>query len=121
MFKLIQKSNPQNYYETRKESFLVGKSKRCEIVIGDPRISDVQAKVGTKDSRYFIKNLGPEPISVNGHHTGGQFLNNGDELALGESKFVIQLDKTDQQPSGSQRTRRAESAPADCQPQRQME
>ena len=101
MFKLIQKSNPQNYYETRKESFLVGKSKRCEIVIGDPRISDVQAKVGTKDNRYFIKNLGPQPISVNGHHTGGQFLNNGDELALGESKFVIQLDKTDQQPSAS--------------------
>ena len=101
MFKLIQKSNPQNYYETRKESFLVGKSKRCEIVIGDPRISDVQAKVGTKDNRYFIKNLGPQPISVNGHHTGGQFLNNGDELALGESKFVIQLDKTEKQPSGS--------------------
>ena len=24
----------------------------------------VQAKVGTKNNRYFIKNLGPKPISV---------------------------------------------------------
>ncbi len=98
MFKLIQKSNPQNYFETRKESFLVGKSKRCEIVIGDPQISDIQAKVGTKDNRYFIKNLGPQPISINGHPTGGQFLNNGDELALGKSKFVIQVENKGQHP-----------------------
>jgi pSer/pThr/pTyr-binding forkhead associated (FHA) protein len=99
MFKLIQKSNPQNYFETPKQSFLVGKSKQCEIVIGDPKISDIQAKVSTKDSRYFIKNLGPEPISVNGHHIKGQFLKNGDELALGKSKFVIQTENKDQQPS----------------------
>ena len=99
MFKLIQKSNPQNYFETPKQSFLVGKSKRCEIVIGDPKISDIQAKVSTKDSRYFIKNLGPEPISVNGRHIKGQFLKNGDELALGKSKFVIQTETKDQQPS----------------------
>ena len=99
MFKLIQKSNPQNYFETRKKSFLVGKSKRCEIVIGDPQVSDIQAKVGTKDNRYFIKNLGPQPISINGHPTGGQFLNNGDELALGKSKFVIQVENKGQHPS----------------------
>jgi pSer/pThr/pTyr-binding forkhead associated (FHA) protein/tetratricopeptide (TPR) repeat protein len=91
MFKLIQKTNPGQYYETQKEDFLVGKSKQCEIVIGDPHISDVQAKVATKDNRYFIKNLGQEPISVNGQKTGGKFLNNGDEIALGKTKFLIQL------------------------------
>lgn len=91
MFKLVQKSNPRKYHETQKTSFLVGNSKQCEIVIGDPQVSDVQAKVGTKDNRYFIKNLGPEPISVNGHPTEGQFINSGDELALGKSRFVIQL------------------------------
>ncbi len=92
MFKLIQKSNHKKYHETQKDSFLVGKAKNCEIVIADPQISDVQAKIGTKDNRYFIKNMGPAPISINGHPTGGQFLNNGDELALGKSKFVIQID-----------------------------
>jgi pSer/pThr/pTyr-binding forkhead associated (FHA) protein len=92
MFKLIQKSNPQKYHETQKTSFLVGKSKQCDIIIGDPQVSDVQAKVGTKGKRYFIKNLGPGKISVNGHPTEGQFISDGDELALGKSEFVIQVD-----------------------------
>lgn len=98
MFKLVQKTNPGRYYETRKENFLVGKSKQCEIVIGDPQISDVQAKVRTKDNRYFIKNLGQDPISVNGQKTGGKFLNDGDEIAIGKTTFLIQLSKKDHQP-----------------------
>jgi pSer/pThr/pTyr-binding forkhead associated (FHA) protein len=97
MFKLIQKTNPKQYFETKKEEFLVGKSKKCEIVIVDPHISDVQAKVGTKNNKYFIKNLGQAPISVNGHETGGQFLNNGDEIGLGKTKFLIELSKKGQQ------------------------
>jgi len=97
MFKLIQKTNPRHYYETRKENFLVGKSKQCEIVIGDPHISDVQAKVQTKDNRYFIKNMGPHPIIVNGQKTGGRFLNNGDEIAIGKTRFLIQLSDKEQQ------------------------
>ncbi|MGD9054527.1 MAG: FHA domain-containing protein [Desulfobacterales bacterium] len=91
MFKLIQKSNPKKYHETRKASFLLGRSKECDIIISDPKISDVQAKVGTKDNRYFIKNLGSNKISVNGQPTEGQFIKNGDELALGKSKFVVEV------------------------------
>ncbi|MGD9176118.1 MAG: FHA domain-containing protein [Desulfobacterales bacterium] len=91
MFKLIQKSNPKKYHETQKTTFLLGRSKQCDIVISDTKISDVQAKVGTKDNRYFIKNLGPDKISVNGRPTEGGFISNGDELALGKSKFVIQV------------------------------
>ena len=99
MFKLIQKSNHQNYYETRKSSFLLGKAENCEIVIADPQISDIQARIGTKDNRYFIKNMGSEPISINGHPTGGQFIKDGDELALGKSNFVIQINSKDIAPS----------------------
>ena len=91
MFKLIQKSNPKKYHETQKTTFLLGRSKQCDIVISDPKVSDVQAKIGTKDNRYFIKNLGPDKISVNGRPTEGRFIGNGDELALGKSKFVIQV------------------------------
>jgi pSer/pThr/pTyr-binding forkhead associated (FHA) protein len=99
MFKLIQKSNHQNYYETQKDSFLVGKAKHCEIVIADPQISDVQAQIGTKDNRYFIKNMGSSRISINGRPTGGQFLNDGDELDLGKSKFVVQINGKDSSPA----------------------
>ena len=96
MFKLIQKNNPKQVYETQKEDFLVGKSNQCEIVIVDPHISDVQAKVGRKNNKYFIKNLGQNSISVNGKKTGGQFLNNGDEIALGQTRFFIELSKKSQ-------------------------
>lgn len=96
MFKLIQKNNPKQYYETPKTEFLVGKSKQCEIVIVDPHISDVQAKVGTKNNKYFIKNLGENPLCVNGRETGGQFLNQGDEIALGKTRYFIELSKKDQ-------------------------
>jgi pSer/pThr/pTyr-binding forkhead associated (FHA) protein len=95
MFKLIQKSNHQNYYETQKDSFLLGRAKQCEIAIADSQISDIQARIGTKDNRYFIKNMGPEPISINGQPTGGQFINDGDELSVGKSEFVIQIDNKD--------------------------
>ena len=98
MFKLIHKTNPEQCYQTAKNSFLVGKSKKCEIVIEDPHISDVQAKVGTKNNKYFIKNLGPVPISINGRETGGQFLNNGDEIALGKTKLRIDLSKPEDSP-----------------------
>ena len=91
MFKLIHKSNPKKCHETQKTSFLLGRSKQCDIVIGDSKISDVQAKVGTKDNRYFIKNLGSDKISVNGRPTEGQFISDGDELAIGKSIFVIQV------------------------------
>ena len=94
MFKLIQKSNPQKYHETQKKNFRIGRSDQCEIVIGDPQIADIQAKVGQKDNRYFIKNLGRSDIIINGHPTEGQFLNDGDELALGKSTFVIQVGDT---------------------------
>ena len=91
MIKLIQKSNPQKFHQTQKKSFRIGKSQQCEIVIGDSHVADVQAQVGQKNNRYFIKNLGRSEMAVNGHPTEGQFLNNGDELALGKSTFVIQV------------------------------
>ena len=94
MFKLIQKSNPQKVHETQKKSFRIGKSDHCEIVIGDPQVADVQAQVGHKENRYFIKNLGRSEMTVNGHPTEGQFINSGDELALGKSTFVIQVTDT---------------------------
>jgi pSer/pThr/pTyr-binding forkhead associated (FHA) protein len=97
-FKLIQKNNPQTCYETRKESFLLGKSDKCEIVITDPEVSEVQAKVGKKDEKYFIKNLGPEPILINGTPTDAQYVKDGDEIKFGETEFHIQLSSREEAP-----------------------
>lgn len=90
-FKIIQKSDPRTYFETQQQSFLLGKSKECEIVISDPHISEVQARVEKKDQKYVIKNMGENPIQVNGRSAPVQFLKHGDEITFGKTKYLIQL------------------------------
>lgn len=96
-FKLIKKSDPRTYFETQQDSFLLGKSKKCEIVITDPHVAEVQAKVGKKDEKYFIKNVGKDPIQINGRPATIKVLENGDEITLGKTKFLFQLANTNEE------------------------
>ena len=81
-FKLVLKNDPNTVYETDRREFVLGRSKECEIVIKDPHISRVQARIRFEDSRYYIENLGQNPIHVNDLPTTGQFLNEGDEIKV---------------------------------------
>ena len=90
-FKIIRKSDPRTYFETQQESFLLGKSNECEIVISDPHIAEVQARVEKKDQKYIIKNLGENPIRVNGRSAHVQLLKHGDEITFGNTKYLLQL------------------------------
>jgi pSer/pThr/pTyr-binding forkhead associated (FHA) protein len=96
-FKLIKKSDPHTYFETQQDSFLLGKSEKCEIVITDPHIAEVQAKVGKKDEKYVIKNVGKDPIQINGRPALVKVLENGDEITLGKTKFLLQLPNTNEE------------------------
>ncbi len=91
IFKLIQKSDPKTYFETHQESFSLGKSDTCEIVLPDPDVADIQARVGKKNQKYWIKNMAKKPILVNGRPAVVQFIKNGDEITLGKTEFLIQL------------------------------
>jgi pSer/pThr/pTyr-binding forkhead associated (FHA) protein len=91
IFKLVQKSNPETYFETHQESFSLGKSDKCEIVLPDPEVADIQARVGKKDEKYWIKNMAKKPILVNGRPALVQFIKNGDEITLGKTEFLLQL------------------------------
>jgi pSer/pThr/pTyr-binding forkhead associated (FHA) protein/tetratricopeptide (TPR) repeat protein len=86
-FRLIQKNNPQRCFETQRDSFLVGRSPECDIIIPEPHISRVQAKVTLESGRHFIKNLGRNALCVNGRTTAGDFLKPGDEILLGKTSF----------------------------------
>ena len=44
IFKLVQKSDPKTYFETHQENFSLGKSEKCEIVLPDPDVADIQAR-----------------------------------------------------------------------------
>jgi pSer/pThr/pTyr-binding forkhead associated (FHA) protein/tetratricopeptide (TPR) repeat protein len=89
-FRLIQKSNPNRCLETRRDSFLVGRSQECDIIIPEAHVSRVQAKVSFENGRHFIKNLGRNSLRINGRTTPGDFLKPGDEIVLGKTSFLYQ-------------------------------
>ena len=89
-FRLIQKNNPKRCIETRRDSFLVGRSQECDIIIPEPYVSRVQAKVSFENGRHFIKNLGRNALRVNGRTTAGDFLKPGDEITFGKTNFLYQ-------------------------------
>ena len=98
-FKLVLKKDPNTVYETDLREFVVGRSKQCEIVIKDPHISRVQARIRFEDNHCYLENVGRNPIHINGLPTSGQFLNEGDEITLGTTNLRFQTgQRFDNQP-----------------------
>jgi pSer/pThr/pTyr-binding forkhead associated (FHA) protein/tetratricopeptide (TPR) repeat protein len=93
--KLVSKANPQTFFETVRESFVLGRSAECEIVLNDPHVSRTQAEVRLKDQKYYIENLGKNRVLVNGQPTKGQFLNDGDEITCGKTTLIFHKGKPD--------------------------
>ena len=91
-FKLVLKNGANTVYESDQPEFVLGRSDQCEIVIKDPHISRVQARIRLEDYRYYIENLGRNPIHVNGLPTSGQFLIEGDEITLGTTNLRFQTE-----------------------------
>jgi pSer/pThr/pTyr-binding forkhead associated (FHA) protein len=93
LFKLVNQDDPNTVYETGQREFTLGRSKECEIVINDPHISRVQARIRFEGNRFYIENLGQNPVQINGLPTTGQFLNDGDQIALGLTNLRFQTDR----------------------------
>jgi pSer/pThr/pTyr-binding forkhead associated (FHA) protein/tetratricopeptide (TPR) repeat protein len=93
-FKIVNTNDPNLVFETGQREFALGRSKECEIVIPDPHISRVQARVRFESNRFYIENIGQNPVQINGAPTAGQFLNDGDQITLGTTSFRFQSDRT---------------------------
>jgi pSer/pThr/pTyr-binding forkhead associated (FHA) protein len=93
-FKIVNTNDPNLVFETGQREFALGRSKECEIVIQDPSISRVQARVRFESNRFYIENTGQNPVQINGAPTAGQFLNDGDQITLGTTSFRFQADRT---------------------------
>ncbi len=89
-FKLVRKNDPNTVYETDQREFVLGRSEQCEIVINDPHISRVQARIRFESNRYYIENLGQNPTLVNGIPATDQLLKNGDEINMGTTNLWFQ-------------------------------
>ncbi len=92
-FKLVNQDDPNTVYETGQREFALGRSKECEIVINGPHISRVQARIRFEGNRFYIENLGQNPVQINGLPTTGQFLNDGDQIFLGTTNLRFQTDR----------------------------
>ena len=92
-FKLLCPDDPNTQYETDQQAFALGRSEECEIVIDDPHISRVQARVRLEGSRFYIENTGRNPVQINGVPTTGQFLEEGDYLTLGTTQLRFQAER----------------------------
>lgn len=92
-FKLVNKDDPDTVYETAQREFSLGRSKECEININDPHISRVQARVRCEDNRFYIENIGQNPVLINGLSTSGQYLEDGDQITFGTTNLRFQLER----------------------------
>jgi len=55
-------------------------------------VSRVQARVALKNTNYFIENIGQNPIYVNGRPSPHQLLENGDEIVLGKTRYLLRIE-----------------------------
>ena len=92
-FKIVSTDDPNVVFETDRQEFALGRSTECEIAIQDPHISRVQARVRFESNRFYLENLGQNPVQINGASTAGQFLNDGDQITLGTTSFRFIADR----------------------------
>jgi len=92
-FKLVNTADPNIVFETGQREFALGRSKECEIVVNDPHISRIQARIRFESNRFYIENLGQNPVQINGAPTAGQYLEDGDQITLGTTSFRFQTDR----------------------------
>ena len=92
-FKFILKSDPHITYEIEQNAFSLGRSEHCEVTIRDPYVSRHQAKVSVNNAQYVIKNLGRNPILINGVHAISSSLNDGDTVTFGKTELLVQVEE----------------------------
>ena len=119
-FRLIQKNNPKRCLETRRDSFLVGRAQKCDIIIAETHVSRVQAKVWLENGRHFIKNLGSNALRINGRATAGDLLKPGDEITFGKTCFLYQAGAGSAVQSASEAKTILASNTADAPPERRL-
>ena len=91
--RLTLKNDPLTFYESRQEEFLIGRSKDCEMVIKDPAVSQLQARVRFQNEIFIIENLGRNPTRVNGIPVETQSLRAGDQITVGRTELLFHVEE----------------------------
>jgi hypothetical protein len=75
------------------ERLLIGRSRECDLVIDDPNISRRHAELRHQDDGWTVVDLGStNGVKVNGKRVQQAGLNAGDEVTLGVTKLIYELE-----------------------------
>jgi pSer/pThr/pTyr-binding forkhead associated (FHA) protein len=90
--RIISRADLQVSYEISQFEFSIGRSEDCTLIVRDPMVSRVHARINYQNGNYIIQNFGKNPIRLNGTPIYKQVLNNGDMLAIGNEEFIFQME-----------------------------
>lgn len=75
----------QQILKLKPGEYIVGRDPTCDIVVVDPYVSRVHAKIFYRDGRWYVEDLG----SRNGTYVNGEDIRNKGAVELGEGVEVI--------------------------------
>jgi pSer/pThr/pTyr-binding forkhead associated (FHA) protein len=90
--RIISRADLQESYEIGQFEFLIGRSQDCTLIVRDPLVSRVHARINYQNKKYVIENLGKNPVRLNGTPIYKQVLNNGDLLTIGNEEFIFKIE-----------------------------
>jgi pSer/pThr/pTyr-binding forkhead associated (FHA) protein len=90
--RIISRADLQESYEINQLEFSIGRSEDCTLIVRDPLVSRVHARINYQNKNYVIENFGKNPIRLNGTPIYKQVLNNGDLLTIGNEEFIFKME-----------------------------
>jgi pSer/pThr/pTyr-binding forkhead associated (FHA) protein len=90
--RIISRADLKESYEVGQFEFLIGRSQDCTLIVRDPLVSRVHAKISYQKKKYVIENLGKNPLQLNGAPIYKQVLKNGDLLTFGNEEFIFKIE-----------------------------
>ena len=82
---------PQGEWELREAVTVLGRSRRCDIVLTDPNVSRQHAEVRRQDDGFMVLDLGStNGVRVNRHDVKQAVLQHGDRIELGTTELVFE-------------------------------
>ena len=82
---------PQGEWELRDAVTVLGRSRRCGIVLTDPNVSREHAEVRRQDDGYMLRDLGStNGTRLNRHDVKQAVLQHGDRIELGTTELVFE-------------------------------
>jgi pSer/pThr/pTyr-binding forkhead associated (FHA) protein/tetratricopeptide (TPR) repeat protein len=79
-------------FETDAERFRIGRSQACEFRIAGHEVSRKQGEVALERGTYILRNVGKNPMLVNGRQALIHELRHGDSLQLGDERYEVQIE-----------------------------